>query len=108
MPRDGDDDATYVALATELHSIVARCTTNPVLNLVTSAITHVYADRVPGASFPQKRREQVAREHRAVIEAVLAGRADAAEAAMRAHMASMSADVHERCPGLLDETVDWR
>lgn len=108
LELDLAEEEGYAALATEFHSVVAGCTRNPVLNLVSSAVSHVYAERVPGRSFPLDRRHEVVAEHLEVIRAVVDSRADDAEWAMRRHMASMSADVSARFPGLLDELVDWR
>jgi DNA-binding FadR family transcriptional regulator len=107
LVADHEDQRTYVAQAVGFHDLIASSTKNPVLNLVSAAIIHCYAARVPGASFPAGRRHEVVNEHLAILRAVVERRPAEAEALMRQHMASTRADVEARYPGLLDELVGW-
>ncbi|GAB3079914.1 FadR/GntR family transcriptional regulator [Intrasporangium mesophilum] len=107
LGADLEDERSYVERAVGFHDLIASSTKNPVLNLVSSAIIHCYAARVPGASFPAGRRHEVVNEHLAILRAVVGRRPDEAEALMRQHMESTRADVLARYPGLLDELVGW-
>jgi DNA-binding FadR family transcriptional regulator len=107
LAADLEEERTYVEQAVGFHDLIASSTRNPVLNLVSSAIIHCYAERVPGTTFPPERRREVVEEHLAVLRAVVRRRPAQAEALMRRHMASTRADVEARYPGLLDELVGW-
>jgi GntR family transcriptional repressor for pyruvate dehydrogenase complex len=104
---DDDDDQGYAELATAFHLIVAASSDNPVLNLISSSIAHIYADRITGATYLPDRRRRVIDDHRNVLRAMVRGQSRHAEQLMREHMTQMGEDVRSRYPGLLDEPVTW-
>jgi DNA-binding FadR family transcriptional regulator len=80
-----DADAMLL-LDTELHELIVEASANPLLQhlwAATSALgaeSRSYTVRLPGV------RPQTITEHRAIVEAIAAGDAPAAEAAMAAHI----------------------
>ena len=80
------EDRRLIELDQRIHQHIHRCTHNPFLAaaleeyyILTLRIWFVALDRV-------ERLEEAVREHRALLEAVRAGDADRAEAAMREHV----------------------
>ncbi len=104
---DEDDDEGYAALTSAFHLTVASSSDNPVLNLISESIAHIYADRIGGTTYLPDRRRRVIDDHRDVMRAMVRGQAKRAEQLMREHMIQMGEDVRLRYPGLLDEPVTW-
>lgn len=103
---DGDD-AAYAEISSAFHSLAASASPNPVLNLISSAIANIYADRLPGATYLPDRRRQVIEDHRSILRAILRNQGKNAEKLMREHMIQMGKDVEKRYPGVLEERVSW-
>ena len=80
---------------------------NSVLDIIGRSLKHAYADRVVGLVTSPALRQEVAREHRDIADAIIAGDGKKAEELMRSHMKAYSSQVAERYPGLLDEMVRW-
>ena len=105
---DAGDDPSYMAATGSFHSLIAAVSGNPIIDLYSHSLQHIYRDRVGGTAFPTQTRKQVARKHEVTANAIFAGDARRAERLMREHMAEYGEHVAERFPGLLDEIVDWR
>lgn len=107
--RDGlANPHAYLESSTGFHTIVASSSDNRVLNLFARSLQDVYTARISGFVFPPDAREQVAKDHDAIIKAIEKGDGKKAERLMREHMEEFIELVAERYPGMLDEVVDWR
>jgi len=83
------------ALDTGFHRLVAAAAKNPVHTVLADAIMGIEADVVaPHVAFSEEDHGEIARAHLAILEAIVARRADDARAAMAAHIE----DVRHRLP----------
>lgn len=103
-----EDSSQYVSSTTEFHSVILSVSGNPILDIFGEALKHIFAERVSSALFPRERRDEIAKQHRQIADAIIAGDADLAEALMREHMIEYQQQHASRHPGLLDEVVSWR
>ncbi len=104
---DAEDDMTYLDGTSQFHEVVSGVSGNGVLDIIGRSLKHAYADRVIGLVSSPELRQEVAKEHREIADAIISGDAKKAEELMRRHMESYSSQVAERYPGLLDEMVRW-
>lgn len=104
---DADDHAGYLAATQDFHGLVAGISGNGVLDLFGRALKEIYTERAIVEDRPAARREDVLREHEAVVDAILAGQAGRAEEAMRRHMEELAAGFARQYAALRDEIVGW-
>jgi GntR family transcriptional repressor for pyruvate dehydrogenase complex len=102
-----DNDADYARVTAGFHHMITSCSKNPVLNLLSSAIGRIYADRIPGSTYPKDRRPGIIEDHRRIMQAMIWNQPEQAEKLMRSHMVHMGEDMRMRYPGLLEERVSW-
>ncbi|WP_433186335.1 FadR/GntR family transcriptional regulator [Actinoallomurus sp. CA-150999] len=107
-PSVVDDEGAYFAATHDFHQRVAAMSGNPILNLVTLSLEHIFHDQVSGLLFPRERRDEVMAAHQAIARAIAKGRAAEAERLMRQHMQEYADFVRRRHPHLVNEVVDWR
>ena len=102
------DEKHYRALTLDFHDAVWQLAANPVLSLLTQAITHLVADHVVSTMDPVEMRHDILDEHAALARAIAAGHADKAAALMGEHFQAQL-DYYERnWPARLAELIEWR
>ena len=102
MENSVDRPEQYLRFDLEFHLLVAQATQNTILHHLVS-MTRGYLQAwikeslVSPPSGPQDRHraQSSIREHRAILEALKSGRAEEARQAMKAHILSSSADLHQ-------------
>ncbi len=81
---------------------------NRILELLARSLMEIFDTHIARATRDAPTRMAAPHEHDAVIDAIHAGDADAAESAMREHMEHFASLFAEALPDLLDETVRWQ
>ena len=98
----------YRAHTSTFHNEVYRLSANPVLALVTSAITSIVADHVVATMDPVELREAILDEHAALARAIARGHADRAARLMAAHFQAQYDYYGAYWPSRLHELIEWR
>jgi DNA-binding FadR family transcriptional regulator len=104
---DFGDDAAYRAMSHDFHGAVASMSGNRILELLAHALMAIFDGHVARATRDIDTRAAAPDEHDAVIAAIVAGDAAAAESQMRTHMEHYAEVFGQALPELLDETVRW-
>jgi GntR family transcriptional repressor for pyruvate dehydrogenase complex len=102
-----DDRAGYLAATQEFHGLIAGISGNGVLDLFGRALKEIYTERAIAEDRPAARREEVLREHAAVVDAILEGDPARAEQVMREHMEQLAAGFVAQYADLRNEIVGW-
>src|SRR4051794_15725200 len=82
---DIDSETTYREKTATFHDEVYRLCANPVLALLTSAVTNIVSDHVVATMDPVELRPHILDEHAALARAIARGHADKAARLMTAH-----------------------
>lgn len=101
----------YVDSGSRFHLLVRDLSPNPVLDLLTESVSHIYSSRTAagGANlFSNETRTKLHFDHIRIADAIEGGDADAARELMREHMAAASRAIFDVAPDLADELVDWQ
>jgi GntR family transcriptional repressor for pyruvate dehydrogenase complex len=103
-----DEVIEYRDLTTGFHNAVYQLAANPVLSLLTQAVTHIVTQHVLMTMDPVELRGPIVDEH-AELAAVIS-RGDAVEAARMttAHFQRQHDHFAARSPGRLEEHIEWR
>lgn len=102
-----DDNAGYLAATQDFHGLIAGISGNGVLDLFGRALKELYTARTIVEERPAARREEVLIEHERVVDAILSGDAERAEAEMRTHMVALAEGFEKQYAALHDEIVGW-
>ncbi len=105
---DIESEVSYRAHTSAFHNEVYRLSANPVLALVTSAITSIVADHVVATMDPVELREAIVDEHAALARAIARGHADRAARLMAAHFQAQYDYYGAYWPSRLHELIEWR
>lgn len=89
------------------HDIVAWASGNALLACLIDAVDGSFARVARGLEYPGHRRTAVYTAHRDIHHAIVAGNADAAEAAMRAHVLDLVEYLRKRFPAALAKPITW-
>jgi GntR family transcriptional regulator, transcriptional repressor for pyruvate dehydrogenase complex len=98
----------YRHLTTDFHDVVYRLAANPVLVLLTSAVTHIVSDHVVATMDPVEMRPAILDEHSAIARAIGAGQPEKARRLMSAHFQAQHDFYREHWPARLLELIEWR
>jgi GntR family transcriptional repressor for pyruvate dehydrogenase complex len=98
----------YRDLTTGFHGAVYRLADNPVLSLLTQAVTHIVTQHVIGTADPVDLRGTIVDEHAALARTIASGDADAAERQMVRHFEHQHEHFARRSPARLEENIQWR
>lgn len=104
---DPSDKAGYLAATQEFHGLVAGMSGNGVLDLFGRALKEIYTERAIAEEQPASRRDEVIKEHEAVVNAILSGDPDGAEQFMRQHMVALAAGFERHYANLRNEIIGW-
>ena len=92
----------------DFHGAVWRLAANPVLSLLTQAVTHIVTHHVVATMDPVELRQSILDEHATLARAIAAGNAERARKLMAAHFEAQHAYYREHWPGRLAELIEWR
>jgi GntR family transcriptional repressor for pyruvate dehydrogenase complex len=101
-------ESDYRHQTTDFHEAVYKLAANPVLVLLTSAVTHIVSDHVIATMDPVSLRESILAEHVAIAHAIAAGQAEKARRLMAAHFQAQLDYYKEHWPVRLLELIEWR
>jgi GntR family transcriptional regulator, transcriptional repressor for pyruvate dehydrogenase complex len=105
---DMESEAGYREHTATFHEEVYRLSGNPVLALVTSAITNIVSDHVVATMDPVELRPDILEEHTALARAIARGHADKAARLMAAHFQAQHDYYRTHWPSRLQELIEWR
>jgi GntR family transcriptional repressor for pyruvate dehydrogenase complex len=81
---------------------------NPVLTLLTEAVTHIVTEHVVATMDPVELRPAILREHEAIARAISAGHSEKARRLMAAHFEAQHNYYRLHWPSRLEEFIEWR
>lgn len=91
------------------HALVNHLAGNPVLTMFADAVDAVFSSHATAATGGGRDfAEQASAEHKAIAEAVIAGKGRKARELMAEHIDHIVEWVGARVPGLLDKTIEWK
>ena len=105
---DIESETSYRAHTSTFHNEVYRLSANPVLTLVTSAITSIVADHVVATMDPVQLRGDILKEHAELARAIARGHADRAARLTAAHFQAQYDYYRAYWPSRLQELIEWR
>jgi len=98
----------YRHQTTDFHDAVYRLAANPVLVLLTSAVTHIVSDHVVATMDPVILRPAILEEHMAIARAIAAGQPEKSRRLMSDHFQAQHDFYREHWPARLLELIEWR
>jgi len=103
-----DDVSEFRDLTTGFHGTVYRLADNPVLTLLTQAVTHIVTQHVIMTMDPVELRGPIVDEHAELARIIADGDAEAAGREMAAHFQRQHDHFAARSPARLQENIQWR
>jgi GntR family transcriptional repressor for pyruvate dehydrogenase complex len=103
-----DDLRDYRDLTIGFHGAVYELADNPVLSLLTQAVTHIVTRHVIMTMDPVELRPQIVKEHARLAKVIARGDAAEAERLTAAHFQRQHDHFAARWPSRLQEKVEWR
>ena len=103
-----DQVGEYRDLTTGFHGAVYQLAANPVLSLLTQAVTHIVTQHVLLTMDPVDLRGTIVAEHAALADVIASGDADKAERLTAEHFQRQHDHFAERSPARLQEHIEWR
>jgi len=98
----------YRQVTADFHGTVYRLTANPVLSLLTQAVTHIVTHHVVATMDPVELRQTMLDEHTTLARAIAAGHAERARKLMAAHFEAQHSYYREHWPTRLADLIEWR
>jgi DNA-binding FadR family transcriptional regulator len=98
----------YRDVTIDLHQAVYHLAANPVVVLLTQAVTHIVTYHVVTTMDPVELRPAIIREHGGLARVIAAGQVDKAGRLMAEHFAAQHDYYRRRWPDRLDELIEWR
>lgn len=108
VPIDASIERTYHRHAQDFHNTVYRLAANPVLTLLTQAVTHIVTDHVVAAMDPVELRPAIVHEHAVLGRAIAGGQSDEAGRLMGEHFRAQHDYYRHHWPSRLRELIEWR
>jgi GntR family transcriptional regulator, transcriptional repressor for pyruvate dehydrogenase complex len=102
------DLPSYRDATTGFHGAVYRLTANPVLSLLTQAVTHIVTQHVITTMDPVELRQAIIDGHVTMASVIGRGDADEAHRLMAQHFQQQHDLLRARFPARLDDSVQWR
>lgn len=102
------DTPTYRDVTTGFHHAVYLAAANPVLSLLTQAVTHIVTQHVVMTMDPVELRGPIVDEHAELAQVIASGDADTAEAMMAEHFERQHEYLRKRSPARIEEYIQWR
>lgn len=107
-PAPLEPEEAYRQSTVDFHAAVYELTANPVLQLLTEAVTHIVSDHVVATMDPIELRPAIADEHAVIARAVAAGHADKAHRVMTQHFKTQHDYYRKNWPARLGRLIEWR
>ena len=105
---DIDSEGNYREQTSTFHEEVYRLCGNPVLSLLTNAITSIVSDHVVATMDPVELRPDILDEHAGLARAIARGHADKAARLMAAHFQAQHDYYRAHWPARMHELIEWR
>jgi DNA-binding FadR family transcriptional regulator len=102
------DEAEYRHVTVGFHRAVYRLATNPVITLLTQAVTHIVTSHIVTTMDPVELRPTIMDEHATLARAIAAGHASRARRLMGEHFAAQHEHYRTHWPDQLSELIQWR
>lgn len=102
------DTPTYRDITTGFHGAVYDAADNPVVSLLTQAVTHIVTQHVVMTMDPVELRAPIVDEHAELARVIAGGEADRAESMMAEHFERQHAYLRKRSPARIEENIQWR
>jgi DNA-binding FadR family transcriptional regulator len=103
-----DDDADYHRTTVAFHTAIYILADNPVLRLLTEAMTHMVSDHVLTTMDPVELHSVIVAEHAAIARAVANGHGTRAHQLMTAHFEAQHDFYRRTIPARLGQLIEWR
>lgn len=103
-----DGVPAFRELTVGFHGVIYDLTGNPVLSLLTQAVTHIVTQHVIMTMDPVDLRPAILEDHAALARVIADGDADLAERRMAAHFQAQHDHFAARSPARLKESIEWR
>jgi DNA-binding FadR family transcriptional regulator len=98
----------YRDVTVGFHGAVYRLATNPVLTLLTQAVTHTVTHHVVATMDPVELRHAILEDHAALARTIASGQSEKARQAMAEHFQAQHDYYREHWPSRLAELIEWR
>jgi GntR family transcriptional repressor for pyruvate dehydrogenase complex len=98
----------YHRHAGHFHAAVYRLAGNPVISLLTQAITHMVTDHVMATMDPIELRSTIVEDHAVLARAIAGGQAATAGRLMSEHFRVQHEYYRQRSPQRLHDLIEWR
>ena len=103
-----EDTPTFRDITTGFHGAVYDAAGNPVLSLLTQAVSHIVTQHVVRTMDPVELRAPIVDEHAELAKVIASGDAVHAEAMMAEHFETQHAYLRKRSPARIEENIQWR
>ena len=95
-------------MTTGFHHARYQAAANPVLSLLTQAVTHIVTQHVVMTMDPVELRGPIVDEHAELAQVIASGDADTAEEIMAEHFERQHEYLRQRSPARIEEHIQWR
>jgi GntR family transcriptional regulator, transcriptional repressor for pyruvate dehydrogenase complex len=102
------DTQVYRELTTGFHGVIYGLAGNPVLSLLTQAVTHIVTQHVIATKDPVELRGVILDEHAALARAIADGKAETAASMMAQHFERQHEHLRRVWPGRVEQNIQWR
>lgn len=102
-----DDSRSFFAENREFHTLIARASGNRLFEILQGSLGWIIDASALGVRYDRARRLAIMEAHRAICDAIEAGDAAAAEAAMRQHMEEFARYMKRHYRHVLKEPLRW-
>jgi GntR family transcriptional repressor for pyruvate dehydrogenase complex len=103
-----DDETAFRAITGDFHGTIYALAANPVLSLLTQAVTHIVTHHVVTSMDPVELRPQILEEHTELARVIASGDADEAGRLMATHFETQHNYYREHWPARLEALIEWR
>jgi DNA-binding FadR family transcriptional regulator len=107
-PASSRSDDDYRAHAEGFHAAIYRLAGNPIIALLTQAITRIVSEQLAATMDPVELRASVVHEHAALAKAIAGGRSDVAARFMVDHLRAQHEHFRRHAPDKIDDLIEWR
>jgi GntR family transcriptional regulator, transcriptional repressor for pyruvate dehydrogenase complex len=108
VPPTPLDDGRYREMTLAFHRAVYELAANPVLTLLTGAVTHIVTDQVVPTMEPVELRPSILQEHATLSQAIVAGHHTQARRLMTEHFQAQHRYYEAHWPARLRDVIEWR
>jgi DNA-binding FadR family transcriptional regulator len=107
MEEHLQDQTIFLEANKRFHDTIAWSSENPLFGYLVDALLGILDGTALGIEYAVRRRGQILKAHRLIYDALYARQPDAAEAAMREHIAEHARHAERKFPEVLSRRVVW-